>query len=129
MTTTSNNYIIKVRRGAVMKIEKGILKDVKPRDIVDGTFSSWKGVKEIGEFAFRSCTSLKRITIPSTIERIGKYAFSFTGLEEVVILKGDIVLENGIFENCRPPNRQTESLVWLRGGWQMCELSVSLNES
>jgi len=84
-----------------MKVENGVLIDVKPCDLVNGTFSSWEGIKEIGEFAFRKCTSLKKIKIPSTIERVGKYAFSYTGLEEVVMPEGDIILENGVFENCR----------------------------
>ena len=37
-----------------------------------------KGVEIIGKSAFESCSSLKEVTIPSTVKHIGEYAFTGT---------------------------------------------------
>ncbi|MEE1172604.1 MAG: leucine-rich repeat protein [Ruminococcus sp.] len=42
------------------------------------------GITSISPYAFYCCTSLKKVTIPYTVETIGKYAFEFCGLLETV---------------------------------------------
>ncbi|KAL7526982.1 hypothetical protein ACHAXR_001741, partial [Thalassiosira sp. AJA248-18] len=60
-----------------------------------------EGVEEIGESAFRDCASLRRITIPSTVERILKHAFSnCTQLEEVELCEGLLEIGFGAFRCC-----------------------------
>lgn len=53
------------------------------------------GIKIIGDGAFRSCTNLKQIEIPKTVNIIGSYAFSDTWLEAHKDSKGFVSI-NGI---------------------------------
>ena len=49
-----------------------------------------EGVRVIGEEAFASLTALEELSLPSTVEEIGPYAFWSSGTEalELVIPKG-----------------------------------------
>lgn len=65
------------------------------------------GVTEIGQKAFRNCTSLTSITIPDSVTEIGAGAFAgCTGLtsvtipDSVTVLRGDIITFQGAFAWC-----------------------------
>lgn len=64
---------------------------------------------EIAPYAFRNCTSLKSITIPSTIKTVGEYAFSKTGLEEVVFEEGVETIAKYAFYEAKAINSITFS--------------------
>lgn len=66
---------------------------------IPDSVNSWT-VTEICHDAFGSAKSLKGISIPSTVRRIGDYAFMDSGLESV-ILPGVTVIEQGAFDGCR----------------------------
>ncbi|MCM1236241.1 MAG: leucine-rich repeat protein [Ruminococcus flavefaciens] len=55
------------------------------------------GVKEIAEFAFAGCTSLKHITIPEHVARVGTGVFFDTGLSEAEILNRGVYLDEYSF--------------------------------
>ena len=42
-------------------------------------------VAEIGEAAFQYCISLEKITLPSSLKKVGEYAFSHTGITSITI--------------------------------------------
>ena len=51
-------------------------------------------VKEIGDSAFKKCTSLTSVTIPDNVTKIGYYAFSgCTSLTSITLGNGERVLE------------------------------------
>ena len=61
-------------------------------------------VYAIGSTAFSNCKSLTSVTIPSSIQEIGTYAFAFSGLTSIIIPKS-ISFNNRqttarIFDNC-----------------------------
>lgn len=67
----------------------------------------YEGLIEIGRCAFFRCPSLKHINIPSTVEKIGEYAFvnpdvTFKGclLEKVELSEGLLEIGNGAFREC-----------------------------
>ena len=47
-----------------------------------------EGITSVGEYAFCYLTELSQITLPSTIETIGTYAFGYTSLEGLTIPEG-----------------------------------------
>ena len=59
-----------------------------------------KPVKEIGEGAFMSCTSLKSIKIPESVTVIGSNAFTFCGLTDVIIPECVTSIGYGAFGGC-----------------------------
>lgn len=64
------------------------------------------GIKRIKASAFGRCTSLERITIPSTISEIEQYVFrGCTGLREVVIHNEGLQIEGKAFGGCTPLER------------------------
>lgn len=56
------------------------------------------GVENIGEFAFSFASSLEKVTISSTIENIGMYAFFRSGLKSIKIPNG--VIGAYAFQDC-----------------------------
>jgi hypothetical protein len=55
----------------------------------------------ISDHAFSRCSSLKSITIPRSVTRIGKYAFyNCTNLKSIVIPNSVKVIDDHAFENC-----------------------------
>ena len=50
------------------------------------------GLRSIGEGAFRGCLALERVELPDTLEEIGGYAFSCTGLKELDLPKACVRL-------------------------------------
>lgn len=70
-----------------------------------GTNCLPQGIKEIGEYAFEGCKSLKSITIPDNVRIIKQYAFY--DCENLKQVKIDIEnskltsFRNGIFRNCK----------------------------
>jgi len=60
------------------------------------------GLWVIGSDAFAYCTSLHKISIPSTVTKIDYSAFgSCTGLKEVVFNEGLMCIEGGAFRECK----------------------------
>ena len=57
-------------------IEVGELSDNKKDETDDTDYESiYKGLTEIGAYAFKDCTSLTELILPVTVEKIGEYAF------------------------------------------------------
>ena len=52
-----------------------------------------QNVKQIGGSAFRYCSSLTSISIPASVDTIGEWAFSNTGLKDVKFEDGDAILK------------------------------------
>ena len=60
-----------------------------------------KSVTSIGDYAFRSCTRLTSIEIPSSVTSIGDYAFyGCTGLTSITIPNSITSVGDGAFEQC-----------------------------
>ena len=57
-------------------------------------------IQSIGLMAFSDCTSLKNITFPKSLTQVKTWAFSNTGVENVVI-PGTFEMECGMFEGCK----------------------------
>ena len=57
--------------------------------------------EKISDYAFNNCTGLIRVTIPSSMRSIGKFAFAgCTNLRDVIIDYGVTSLDNSTFEDC-----------------------------
>ena len=56
-----------------------------------------EGVTALGEGVFDGCTSLMRLTLPSTLQKIGSFCFA---LKSVSIPEGITRLESHLFYNC-----------------------------
>ena len=60
-----------------------------------------RGIKKIEDKAFASCSSLKSVEIPGTVEVVGEYAFDWcSGLNELRVGRGIKKIENGAFQSC-----------------------------
>lgn len=60
-----------------------------------------KEVYEIDCHAFRGCTSLTSITLPSTLQRIGYGAFfACSNLSKVIFKNENVTIESDVFRNC-----------------------------
>ena len=60
-----------------------------------------KGVENIYHRCFACCDKMQRISIPSTVKRIGKRAFfSCVSLKEIIVPESVMLIDEGIFMNC-----------------------------
>lgn len=59
------------------------------------------GVTGIGIAAFRYCSNLRRVTLPSTVERIGRCAFERTALEEIIVPNKVKAIESNSFAHSK----------------------------
>lgn len=60
-----------------------------------------EGVRELREGAFCECTKLKKVTLPNTLQKIGKYAFSACDrIERLEIPSGVTVIGENAFFSC-----------------------------
>lgn len=64
-----------------------------------GTFNIPSTVIKIGDSCFESCDKLTKITIPSSVETIGNYAFSGVKLEKLIIPDSVKSVGEGCFNN------------------------------
>lgn len=79
-----------VRKGAFMG-KTGVVSVEFPSD----------GLTSLGDYAFSGCTSLKQVSIPSTVTYTGTGCFaSCYGLEDVFFSPGCTVIENDTFRGC-----------------------------
>ena len=60
---------------------------------------------EIGAYAFNGCQSLQRIYLPSTLKRIGRFAFRDCSLIDVILPQGIEVVEKNAFQGCSSMRR------------------------
>lgn len=75
--------------------------DVETIDIVIPAEINGIPVKEIGDFAFDHCISLKSIVIPDSVTNIGGHAFSFCkSLENINIPKDVASIGDWAFDHC-----------------------------
>lgn len=63
-------------------------------------FQYFTGVTTLYSDAFRNCTNLKSIVLPSTLQSIGGYAFANTALTSIDIPQSVTTLHNGMFRQC-----------------------------
>ena len=70
-----------------------------PKDVTSVRFQD--GLQKIGVSAFQNCTSLKSITIPSTVTEIGNDAFrDCSNLREVILNDGLQKIGDCAFSKC-----------------------------
>ena len=58
-------------------------------------------INKIGVYAFWRCTNLRNVTLPNKITQIGQYAFDESGIEKIDIPKSMQNLEGRVFGFCR----------------------------
>ena len=84
-----------------MKIIQGCKNSKIPEDIQVSPATT-KKLASISEFAFATCTDLKEIYIPTTVESLEAGSFkNCTSLEKVTIANSDIVFNGDVFEGCK----------------------------
>ena len=76
-----------------------VFKDKSKRHLVREVEIS-EGVQTIVDYAFEGMKNLTKVKLPQTLERIGKYAFSGTGIDILTLPDGLICIEEGAFSNC-----------------------------
>lgn len=59
-----------------------------------------EGVTKIGDFAFRSCTNLKSVTLPSTLKTIGSNAFYSTKITTLDVPNGVTKINSNAYTSC-----------------------------
>jgi len=100
-----------IRAGVLMKYNGSATSVVVPEGVIEigEAFARMQhleqvhlpdGLKIIAEIAFMGCSSLKKITIPSSVIKISRNAFSNSGLTNIIIPGSVSVLEVGAFGFC-----------------------------
>jgi len=85
---------------------KSIPKPVTVEDVpasaqINGEVELPSGIKNIGDYSFRACIGMKKITLPDTLSYVGSNAFrGCTGLETAVIKSGLKSISEGMFYDC-----------------------------
>ncbi|MGI6701866.1 MAG: InlB B-repeat-containing protein [Christensenellales bacterium] len=69
-------------------------------DLDNVIFQAGSQIREIGESAFRNCLSFVIITLPDSVESIGRYAFKGCSLMSFIAPASLTEIEEGAFENC-----------------------------
>lgn len=59
-----------------------------------------ENVERVGMNAFEGCSNLSEVSIPSTINELGKYAFAKTQIKKIIIPKGVTKIPRFCFSNC-----------------------------
>ena len=59
-----------------------------------------EGVTKIGDFAFRSCTKLTSVTLPSTLKTIGSSAFYSTEITTLDVPNGVTTINSNAYTSC-----------------------------
>ena len=67
-------------------------------------FREGSQLKEIGDMAFQGCHRLQEITLPETLEHIGKCCFKMTGLKRIAIPQSVRHIGDDAFGECRKLN-------------------------
>lgn len=101
ITTIGNEALFK----CTGKLEIGMnIPDRSTKDMFSVTYFDevvlTEGVTVVGQRAFYQCTSLKKVTFPSTLQYIQDYAFSASGIEGDLVIPGNMNLQVGAFANC-----------------------------
>lgn len=71
------------------------------RTITELSYNDLNGIGTIRSHAFNQCTSLASVTFPPTVTTLLANAFSYTGLQEVIIPKTVIEISEYVFQNCQ----------------------------
>lgn len=103
------------------EIQSATFKDcVELQDVILGD-----SVEAIGSSSFRHCPKLTKLIIPITIKNIDNYAFSYTGLKDLIVLwPSPIVINNNIFDGINLSKSTlrvplgTKELYKATSGWQ-----------
>lgn len=83
---------------SVAEIRDGLFANCKClREVV---FEDGSTLKSIGESAFCNCKSLRAVRLPPGLERIGRFCFYGSGLEELVAPQGLKEIGGGAFDSC-----------------------------
>lgn len=95
---TMGDYTYKILDDGTVSITKysGADETVEIPSVIDG-----KSVSCLGPFSFKSCKSIKNMTIPDSVNFIDYFAFSeCTGLTEIVIPDSVIKMSDNVFNRC-----------------------------
>lgn len=59
------------------------------------------GLETIKGFAFQNCTSLTHVKLPLQMKSIERYAFCDSGVENIELNKGLLLIHEGVFSGCK----------------------------
>ena len=68
-------------------------------------------VEKIGTYAFYNITGLQRVDLPNSLKEIGTMAFSASGIETINISESVLTVDAGAFANCEDLHSASLSLV------------------
>ena len=103
--STTINYMIyqydtSTGEAMVLYADKGYPSEMGIPETIDVGGTKYT-VTSIGDNAFKSCKSLKSITIPGSVKSIGEYAFGWcTGLTDITIPYSVTSIEDKVFGWC-----------------------------
>ena len=69
--------------------------------LINVNFEEGSTLREIGRYAFDTCTSLSTLAIPSGVREIGSQAFRNSGIQEIVIPDGVTKIQAKTFNYCK----------------------------